>query len=204
MTRKLAFDLSAAALAAAFTVAGATAQEQKQPPMSAEEKAMMEAWTKAATPGKQHKWLASKVGKWDFSGKFWQDPSKPPTLSNGTAERTALLGGRVVGEKVASPGFMGMPFEGYGLTGFDNVTQEYWGTWSDTMSTGPMSSRGKCDDKGACTFTGEFVDAMTGKKKTTRMTSRDEGPDKELHEFWEKGPDGKEFKSMELTYTRKK
>lgn len=205
MTRKLVFDLSCAALAAALLAATATAQDaQKQPPMSAEQKAMMDAWAKAATPGKPHQWLTSKVGKWDFSGKFWQDAAQPPTTSNGTVERTAMLGGRVVAEKVASPGMMGQPFEGYGLTGFDNVTQEYWGTWSDTMGTGVMTSRGKCDDKGACTFTGEYVDAMTGKKKITRMTSRDEGPDKELHEFWEKGPDGKEYKGMELVYTRKK
>ena len=48
------------------------------------------------------------------------------------------------------------------------------------------------------------MDPLTGKTKTSRMTSRDEGPDKELQEFWEKGPDGKEYKSMELVYTRKK
>jgi hypothetical protein len=205
MTRKVGLGLSCAALAGTFLVAAAGAQDSKQPPqMSAEQKAAMEAWAKAATPGKQHKWLASKAGKWDFAGKFWQDPKQPAESANGTAERTMMLGGRVVAEKVASPGMMGQPFEGYGLTGFDNVTQEYWGTWSDSMGTGLMVSRGKCDEKGACTFSAEFVDPMTGKKKNTRMASRDEGPDKEVHEFWDKGPDGKEFKSMELVYTRKK
>ena len=205
MTRKLVFDWSCAALAAALLAATATAQDaQKQPPMSAEQKAMMDAWAKAATPGKPHQYLASKVGKWEFNGKFWQDPAQPPENASGTAERTMMLGGRVVAEKVASPGMMGQPFEGYGLTGFDNVTQEYWGTWSDSMGTGLMVSRGKCDDKGTCTFNAEFVDPMTGKKKATRMASRDEGPDKEVHEFWDKTPAGKEFKSMELVYTRKK
>ena len=202
MTRKFALGLFSATLAATFTVAAASAQEQK--PMSAEEKAMMEAWAKAATPGKQHKWLAGKSGKWDFTGKFWQAPGQPPESATGTAERTMILGGRVASEKVASPGMMGQPFEGFGLTGYDNVTGEFWGTWSDSMGTGVMISRGKCDDKGACTFNAEFVDPLTGKKKTTRMASRDEGPDKEVHEFWDKAPDGKEFKAMELVYTRKK
>jgi hypothetical protein len=201
MTGKFARGLSCSALAAVFTVSVASAQEQKQ--MSAEEKAAMEAWAKAATPGKQHKWLTSKAGKWDFAGKFWQAPGQAPESANGTSERTMILGGRVSSEKVASPGMMGQPFEGFGLTGFDNVTGEFWGTWSDSMGTGMMVSRGKCDDNGACTFSGEYVDPVTGKKKTTRMAVRDEGPDKEVHEFWDKTPDGKEFKSMELVYTRK-
>jgi hypothetical protein len=208
MNRRLAIDLACAALAAALLAAPAAAQQEgkagQQPQMSAEEKAMMEAWAKAATPGKQHQWMASKAGKWEFSGTFWMDPSKPPTSSSGTAERSLMLGGRVMGEKVSSPGMVGQPFEGYGLSGYDNVTQEFWGTWNDTMGTGLMISKGKCDDKGACTFTAEFVDAMTGKKKVSRITSRDEGPDKEVHEFFDKAPDGKEFKSMELVYTRKK
>ena len=40
-------------------------------------------------------------------------------------------------------------------------------------------------------------------KKTVRMTSHDESPDREVHRFFEQGPDGKEFKSMELIYTRR-
>jgi len=202
---KRAIPLFGAALAAAFLATSASAAPQDKPAqMSAEEKAMMEAWAKAATPGKQHQWLAGKAGKWEFSGKFWTDPQKPPTASTGTAERSLMLGGRVLGEKVVSPGFMGQTFEGYGLTGYDNVAEEFWGTWNDTMGTGVMISKGKCDDKGACAFTAEFVDAVTRKTKTSRMASRDEGPDKEVHEFWDQGPDGKEFKSMELVYTRKK
>ena len=31
---------------------------------------------------------------------------------------------------------MGMPFEGIGRTGYDNVTGKYWSTWIDNMSTG--------------------------------------------------------------------
>jgi hypothetical protein len=60
-----------------------------------------------------------------------------------------------------------------------------------------------CDDTGACTHSGSYMDAMTNAKKTVRMTSRDEGPQREVHEFFEKGPDGQEFKSMELIYTRR-
>lgn len=203
MMRKLRIGLALAGTALLAATVG-IAQEQQAPQMSPEEKAMMEAYAKAATPGKEHQWLAGKAGDWAFAGTFWMDPSKEPTKSSGTVERSVMLGGRVLAEKVSSPGFMGQPFEGYGLAGYDNVTGEFWGTWSDNMGTGLMTSTGKCDDKGVCTHSGEYVDPLTGNKKMTRMTTRDEGPDKEVHESFEKGPDGKEFKTMELVYTRKK
>jgi hypothetical protein len=195
-----------AALASAMVALPVAAQEhpQGQKEMSPQEKAMMEAWAKAATPGKQHQWLASKVGMWEWTGKFWMDPTAPPTETQGTAERTMILGGRVLAEKVASPGFMGQPFEGFGLSGYDNLAKGFWGTWNDNMGTGVMLSKGQCDDKGACTYTAEYLDAMTGKMKKSRMTSRDDGPDKEMHEFFEVGQDGKEYKSMELVYRRKR
>ncbi|MGH8583934.1 MAG: DUF1579 family protein [Gammaproteobacteria bacterium] len=186
--------------------AGSAAAEDKpsqQQEMSAGQKAMMETWEKAAKPGPQHRWLATKAGKWEFAGAFWMDPTKPPTESSGIVQRELMLGGRVLAEKVSST-YMDKPFEGYGLTGYDNVSTEFWGTWNDNMGTGIMLSTGQCDDQGACTHSGSYMDAMTNAKKTMRMTSRDEGPDREVHEFFEKGPDGKEFKSMEFTYTRSK
>ncbi|MGH8590598.1 MAG: DUF1579 family protein, partial [Gammaproteobacteria bacterium] len=50
----------------------------------------MEAWEKAAQPGPQHQWLARKAGRWEFAGKFWMDPTKPPTESVGTVEREPM------------------------------------------------------------------------------------------------------------------
>ena len=195
---------TAFAVVLGVAAASATAEDKTSEPheMSAEHKAMMEAWEKAAKPGPQHQWLAGKVGQWRFAGKFWMDSTKPPTESVGTVERELMLGGRVLAEKVRST-YMDKPFEGYGLTGYDNVSKEFWGTWNDNMGTGIMLSTGQCDDKGACTHSGSYMDAMTNAKKTVRMTSREESPDREVHRFFEKGPDGKEFKSMELIYTRR-
>ncbi|MGH6636227.1 MAG: hypothetical protein ACRED0_08895 [Gammaproteobacteria bacterium] len=58
---------TATVLALVLGVAAATVTAEDKPgrnrEMSAEEKAMMEAWEKAAKPGPQHQWLASKAGK---------------------------------------------------------------------------------------------------------------------------------------------
>jgi hypothetical protein len=173
---------------------------QSMPEMSAEDQAMMAAMEKAATPGKQHEWLASLAGTWEFTTRFYPAPGAPPMESRGTAERKVQLGGRIIVETVRSE-FMGQQFEGFGLTGYDNVTGSYWGTWSDNMSTGIMMSKGSCDDHGSCTFTGEYADPMTGKMVTNTMVSKHSG-DSEHHEFWETR-DGEKVKTMELHYTRK-
>jgi Protein of unknown function (DUF1579) len=130
---------TAFALVLGVAVASAAAEDKtgERQEMSAEHKAMMEAWEKAAKPGPQHQWLARKAGRWEFAGKFWMDPTKPPTESVGTVERGLMLGGRVLAEKVRST-YIDKPFEGYGLTGYDNVSKDFWGTWNDNMGTGIM------------------------------------------------------------------
>ncbi len=191
---------AAVLLAAVPAVAAADDPSDSKPPMSPEEQAMMAAWEKAMTPGAQHQWLASMAGNWEFTGTFWMTPGAPPTVSTGTAVRSMMLGGRVMVEKVEST-MMEMPFEGQGMTGFDNVSGEWWSTWNDNMGTGVMVSTGKCADH-KCELWGSYNDAMSG-KKSVRMTS-EHGADSETHRMFDKGPDGAEWKTMELVYTRKK
>lgn len=178
---------------------GATAE----PEMSPEEQKAMEAFMKSMTPGPQHRELAGRAGKWTFVGKFWTEPGAPPQESRGTSTREAILGGRVLSETIESE-MMGMPFRGLGMTGYDNVTQRYWSTWSDTMSTGLMVSYGSCDDgMTRCEFRGSYSDPLTGKMKETRMTA-ESAADRETFRSYEQGPDGKEMMTMELVYSRAK
>jgi uncharacterized protein DUF1579 len=169
--------------------------------MTAQQKAEMEAMMKAAALGKQHQWLATLVGKWDFIARVFPAPGAPAMESKGWAERTLMLGGRVLAETVHGE-VMGAPFEGHGMSGYDNVTGKFWGTWMDSMSTGPMVSWGTCDDHGSCTSTGQYSDPMSGQIKSSKMVSKHMG-DTEHHEFWETR-DGKEVKTFELEYKRQK
>lgn len=176
-------------------------QEPAPPQMSAEEQAMMEKMMAAGVPGEPHAWLSSMAGSWEFSGTFWMGPGGTETQSTGTIERSMALGGRVLVEKVTSE-FEGQPFEGHGMLGYDNVSKQYWGTWNDNMMTGIMTSWGSCE-AGKCEFQMKGYDPMTGEYTTTRGVS-EHTADREVHTAWAKGPDGKEWKTMELVYTRKK
>src|SRR5687768_15991808 len=101
----------------------AFAQEGQPPQMSAEEKAMMEAWQKAMTPGPQHKQLDGMVGTWNTTVKTWMAPGAPVMETSGTSENKWVLGGRYIEQRFKGS-FMGQPFEGIGYTGYDNVTKQ--------------------------------------------------------------------------------
>jgi hypothetical protein len=193
--------LTAVAVAALATLAGA--QQQKKPEMTPAQKAEMEAYMKAGTPGAPHKALAATVGSYDLKIKSWHEPGGPPMEDPGTATRSMTLDGRVLVEQVKST-MMGTPYTGHGMMGFDNVTGKYWSTWNDSMSTGILVTEGTCDDQGkTCTFTGTWNDAIKKAPVKARMTTRWTSPTTEIFELYGPGKDGKEFKMMEITYTKK-
>ena len=66
-----------------------------------------------------------------------------------------------------------------------------------------MVSEGDCFAMGACTFTGSWNDPITKGKINARMTSSWTGADTEVFTMYTPGPDGKEMKMMEITYTRR-
>jgi hypothetical protein len=199
MTRKIWVG----ALALAIVAGSALAQEPKKAP-TAEEKAAWEAMVKAGTPGDAHKKLSDMVGDFDVTVKSYMQPGAPPQVSTGTSKNSWALGGRWVEEHFNGT-FMGMPFSGIGYTGYDNVKKQYVGTWMDTMSTSMMTSTGTADASGkSYEFTSSMDDPVTG--KTMPMKEKVTVTDKDNHtmEMWSPGPDGKMYKMMEITYTRKK
>ncbi len=194
-------------LVVAALVVGATlslAQTGNQAPqMTPEQKAEMEAFMKASTPGPQHQALAAAAGSYDMKVKSWHEAGQPPMEDTGTATRAMTLDGRVLVEDVSSS-MMGRPFSGHGSMGFDNVTGKYWSTWNDSMSTGLMVSEGTCDAAGkACSFIGHWNDPIKKTPVKARMTTKWTSPTTQIFEMYAPGKDGKEMKMMEITYTKK-
>lgn len=198
MIRKQA--VCAAALAA--VLAWPALAQNEAPQMTPEQQAEMEAYMKAGTPGAEHQRIAQSVGDYDLSIKSWHSPGSDPTIEKGTGTRRMILDGRVLVEDISSS-MMGQPFTGHGMHGYDNTSGKYWGTWNDSMSTGVMISEGTCDAQHACTFTGSWIDPVKKETVTSRMTTRWTGPTTEIFEMYGPGPDGKETKMMEITYTKK-
>jgi hypothetical protein len=180
------------------------AQDQKQAPkMSPEEQAMMAAWMKFMTPSEGHKMLDGMVGTWNTKVTAWMAPGAPPMESSGVSETTWIMGGRYIQEK-ATGTFFGQPFNGMGITGYDNAKKQYVGTWVDNMGTGIMSQTGSTTDGKVWSFKGTNTDPMTGKDSPSEMKITVADKDHYTAEMWAPAPDGKMFKMMEINYSRKK
>ncbi|HYS08002.1 MAG TPA: DUF1579 domain-containing protein [Myxococcales bacterium] len=182
------------------------AQDAGTPPgqgqMSPAEQAIMEKYMKAGTPGPEHQQLAKFAGKWKMQVTAWMAPGAPPEKNDGTAEFKTVFGGRYLQQEVKGT-MAGQPYEGMGLMGYDNVMKERFATWADSMSTGILVMRGKCPaDAKKCSTKGQTSDAVAGKMVTYTETTTFTDDNHFSFEMHGPGPGGKQFKMMEIVYTR--
>lgn len=173
----------------------------KRAPKAPSQEEMMAQWQVAMTPAVSHARLTPMVGTWKAKTSFVMAPGTPPEVHDGTSVHRFVLGGRYL-EQVYKGTSMGMPFEGIGYTGYDNVQQRYVGTWMDTMSTGLMSS------VGVGRPTDERIDSVaeaidpSGKKLVFDTIIRIRNHEHHSYEMWTKGPDGKKYRVMIIEYER--
>jgi hypothetical protein len=191
------------ALVTGLLVALPARAEDKKKPEAVDEKAVAEAMMKAAMPGEHHKKLEPLVGKWDADVKMWMDPSKPPSESKMTAETKWVMGNRYL--RMAVKGnFGGMEFEGVGVSGYDNLRQQYVGAWIDNMATGIMRSAGTYDDATKTfTYFSEEIDPLTKEKVKGKDVIKIIDADHYTDTMY-KLAGGQEIKMMEITSTRAK
>lgn len=156
------------------------------------------------TPTAPHQMMASWNGTWTGEVTMWMDPSAPPSKSTMTAENKMIMGGRYQ-QAVNKGDFNGMPFEGMSTLAYDNHKKTFISTWVDNMGTGIMVLEGPWEESSrTMTLKGRMVDPSSSKEMEVKETFRIVDNDHQLMEMFHVGPDGKEFKTMEIKYTRKK
>ena len=120
-------------------------------------------------------------------------------------ENKLIFGGRFL-QQEAKGQAMGQPFEGIGITGYDNVRGEYTSVWLDNMGTGIMVGTLQYDSA-TKTYAGKgsFSCPITGEKnKAYRDVWKWVDQDNYTYEMYGTTPDGQEFKSLEISYKRVK
>lgn len=163
---------------------------------------MMAAMMAAANPGPAHAVLNAFEGEWHATVSSWMAPGTDANVSEGKMKTRWVLGGRWLHQDYKGD-FNGMPFDGVGTFGYDNVKKEYIGTWTDSFSTGLMVTKGSYDAATkAFTLHGEFPDPMTGKDVKARNVFKIVSPTEHAMEMYCPGEDGKEFLTMKIVYKR--
>ncbi len=122
-----------------------------------------QALTAAAEVGEEHLWLSKKTGQWEAQLQFATGPGDETLQGRASVSRRMELGGRVLAEYWNGE-IGGRPFEGVRRTGYDNVSGEFWSTWTDTESTALYVSRGeRVPDAEQIALSGEYTDPVTNR-----------------------------------------
>lgn len=162
----------------------------------------MKAMMAYAAPGAIHQMLAKSVGSWKGDITMWMQPGAPPMTSVGETTNEMILGGRYLQSKNKGI-FMGAPFEGIGITGYDNAKKVFFNSWIDNMGTGMMYLTGTWDPATkSINFTGTMVDPVAGGDVQVREVYKLVDDNTQIMEMYSVA-NGKEFKNMEIKFTRK-
>ena len=180
------------------------AAEIPMPAVPGMDEAMMAKMKEYSTPNENHKVLDHFVGSWEYSLKWWKASDAPAEESTGTNEVKWIMDGRFI-EQTTIGSIMNQPFEGRGIMGFDNLKKEYTSIWLDNMATGIMISSATYD-AATQTFSekGSFSCPIVNGPMSFRTITRIIDENTHTYEMYMNDKDGEEFKSMEITYQRKK
>lgn len=194
MARIVASIVSAAGICLALS--GTLAAQE---PAADQMAAMME----AVSPDENHAVLEQLAGSWSHDVTFYPAPGAEPMQMTATSTAEMTMGGRYLVTEIDGD-FLGAPFEGREVMGYDKVRGQYFALFHDNMSTGPMISWGAWDPATkTMTMEGTFADPMTGNlEKKVRNTTQFLDDGSVHYENWGPGPDGEMYKTMEIHSTK--
>ena len=164
------------------------------------------AWLAAGTPGEPHRLLGRFVGTWDTVGRTWMEgPDGPVSESQGVVETRWLIPGLWLIEEVKTE-MMGRPFQGFSISGYDNVKKKHVGMWVDSLSTALLTMEGHFDPEGkTLAVYGTSSDPATGEHDKL-MGYLTHLVDDDHHVFeirdYSRRPEG--VKTMVLEYARRR
>jgi hypothetical protein len=174
------------------------------PPPMPDSATMMKNWQEYMTPGDMHKMMAAWDGTWTGEMNMWMNPAEPPTKTTTTAVNKMIMNG-LYEESNHSGNMMGMPFSGKSILGYDNHKKMFVNSWIDNMSSGIMNMEGPWDAATkSITLKGKAMDAGMKTVIDVRQVFKVVDDNNHSLEMYMVMPDGKETKSFEIKYTRKK
>ncbi len=208
------------ALATATTlVAGAALRQDAgaqagQEPGPEQMQQMMDAWLKTLQPGAGHERLNQFVGEWNITTKVGWDPSAPASETRGTASVSWTLDKHFLIEEIDSRMVMPdpknptsmreVPYQGKGLTGYNNFRNVYESVWTSNLDTAMLTMRGTASPDGKTfTYYGEMDEPMMGMiGRTVKYQTKVVDKDTHVFAIYDLAA-GDDYKVIEITYKRK-
>lgn len=178
--------------------------KKENPPPMPDSATLAKNWQAYMTPGTVHKMMAKWDGTWNGDITMWMQPGAPEQKNKGTMVNKMIMNG-LYQQSAITGNMMGMPFNGMSTTAYDIHRKEFISTWIDNMGSGIMVLKGPWDEATkTVTMKGTMVDPGTTAEVDVRETFKVIDDNTQVMEMFIAMPDGKEFKTMNIKYTRKK
>jgi hypothetical protein len=187
-----------AAVAGAVVAGWAAAQEKKKEaaPAPGQEAPVVK-------PGPEHEVLKKDAGAWDATVEATMEPGAKPSVSKGVEVNTLIGDGLWLIQDFKGE-FMGAPFQGHGVLGYDASKKKYVGTWVDSMSMGLNAIEGTYDPKTRTLSTTMEGPCPDGTVMKMRATNEWKDSDTRVSTMYSSaGPGGAESVMMKITYKRR-
>lgn len=154
------------------------------------------------TPGAQHEWLAGYAGEWREEISYWPSEKADVIVNEGKCTIEMIMGGRYLRSSHRGE-FSGMPFEGTGTIGYDNITKTFASTWIDNMGTGTMFSKGILDPRTRnLVLIGDQMDPISGKTHKLREVYSKANDNEWTLDMYTTPASGKEYRSMSIRFSK--
>ena len=181
-----------------------TKMESKETMAMPDSATMMKNWQDYMTPGDVHKMMAKWDGTWNGDVTMWMNPGAPEQKSTSTAVNKMVFNG-LYQQSTHTGNMMGMPFNGMSTVAYDIHKKEFMSTWIDNMGSGIMLLKGPWDEATkTITLKGTMTDAGTKADVDVRETFQIIDDNTQEMKMYVMMPDGKEFNTMNIKFTRKK
>lgn len=160
-------------------------------------------WSALSKPGTSHSLLAPFVGEWNVRLTFWSGPQSKASVSTGTSTISWILGKRFVQERFQGEAG-GEAFDGMGLMGYDNGSRAFKTIWLDSLNTAMTMASGRyVPESNTFELTSDVYDPLVSGEKTVRSTLQFTSNDAYVFTMIDRSPEGKEFVSLTMEYSRK-
>ena len=165
---------------------------------------MMKNWQTYMTPGDVHKMMAKWNGNWDGDVSMWMQPGAPEEKSKIATVNKMVMNG-LYQQGTHTGNMMGMPFNGMGTLAYDIHKKEFINTWIDNMGSGIMVMKGPWDEATkTITLKGKMTDPGTTNDVDVKEKFTIVDDNTQEMKMYAMMPDGKEFQTMNIKFTRKK
>lgn len=168
-------------------------------------------WIALGKPGPSHRLLNMFVGTWNTRTTMYGTDVDPQTgiadststsVHRGKAKTSWTLGNRFVREEFEGE-MLGVPFQGFGLMGYDNGARRFTNMWVDSLATSMMNAQGKYfAEENRFEFVGRVYDPLISAERNVRTTIAIISPREYLVTTYEPSPKGQEMKTLEIRYEK--